>query len=83
MTEGRSMPWLTDKELEQIGVGIAYYPILPLVAAIYYGRHALKILKEEGMTKSILTKLSTVDEIAQLVRDDQWRAMEKRKDDKV
>lgn len=78
MVEGGKTPLISAEELEIIGFKIVIYANTALRAAGSAVRDALRVLKDEGTTTSILNRLLSWDERQRLVRLSHYNELEKK-----
>ncbi|MEM2211436.1 MAG: oxaloacetate decarboxylase [Nitrososphaerales archaeon] len=78
MVEGGKTPLVPASELEKMGFKIVIYANTALRAAGYAVKEALKVLKEEGITTSIMDKLLSWDERQNLVGLPYYKELEKK-----
>ena len=78
MVEGGKTPLVPAKELEKMGFKIVVYANTALRAAGYAVREVLKVLKEEGWTKPMLSKLLSWEERQELVKLPYYKELEKK-----
>ncbi|MBV1757425.1 MAG: isocitrate lyase/PEP mutase family protein [Dethiosulfatibacter sp.] len=76
MVEAGKTPFLTSKELEEIGYKIVIYPSSTLYAATKSMLEMLKCLKETDSTKDYLDKMTGFGEFYDLVGVEKARALE-------
>jgi methylisocitrate lyase len=78
MVEGGKTPFLTSKELEQIGYKIVIYPSATLYSATKSILNALSILKDQDTTKGYWQNMVSFDEFYSLVGVDDMRSIERK-----
>ncbi|MCX8191195.1 MAG: oxaloacetate decarboxylase [Nitrososphaerales archaeon] len=78
MVEGGKTPLIPASDLEKMGFKVVIYPNTALRAAGYAVREALRVLRDEGVTTSILNRLLSWDERQNLVRLPYYRELERK-----
>ena len=78
MVEGGKTPFLTSKELEEIGYKIVIYPSATLYSATKSILNSLEILKEQDTTKGYWQNMVSFDEFYRLVGVEEMRSIEKK-----
>ena len=78
MVEGGKTPIVPAKELEEMGFKMVIYANTALRAAGYAVREVLRVLKEEGHTKSVMDKLLSWEERQRLVGLPYYKELERK-----
>jgi len=78
MVEGGKTPLIPAKELKRMGYKMVIYANTALRVAGYAIREALKVLKMEGTTTSILNKMLSWDDRQNLVRLSYYKELERK-----
>ena len=78
MFKGGKTPLLAVSTLQKMGYRIAIFPSETQRAAIHAMRQALQLLKQEGSTEAMDSKLTTFKERDRIVGLDDWQKLERR-----
>ena len=78
MFKGGKTPLLPVSTLQKMGYRIAIFPSETQRAAIHAMRQALQLLKQEGSTEAMDSKLTTFKERDRIVGLDDWQELERR-----
>ena len=76
MIEGGKTPYLHYEELEEIGLDIVVYPVLPIFAATRAMEDALETLRDEGSAEGVET--TSFHEFEDLIGAEEFRERERR-----
>jgi 2-methylisocitrate lyase-like PEP mutase family enzyme len=71
-------PFLTAKEIEELGFGVVIYPNFIMRAAIHAAQSVLRELKSTGSLEGIFKRLSGWEERHDLLRMPEIQALEKK-----
>jgi carboxyvinyl-carboxyphosphonate phosphorylmutase len=63
MVEGGKTPFLSAKDLEEIGFSLVIYPTTMVLAATFQMKKVLKELKEKGTTQNMWREMLSFDEV--------------------
>ena len=78
MFKGGKTPLLPASRLEKMGFRIAIFPSESQRAAIYAMREALQLLKRDGSTEAMDSRLATFKERDRIVGLDEWQQLEEK-----
>jgi methylisocitrate lyase len=78
IVEGGKTPLLSNGDIESLGFQLAIWPASVMRGALYGIKRVLKVLMENGNTKSILTEMASWEERMQAVNLNDYQHLEKR-----
>ncbi len=76
MIEGGQTPLLTTAELNEMGFKLVAFAVSCLLAATKAMQRAMKVLKEEGTTRAIVTEMTNFGDFNDLIGFPEVRAFE-------
>lgn len=78
MTEGAKTPMYSASELQALGYKIVIYPNMTLRVAMRAVQESLGVLKAEGTSASLLTRMATWEERQRIMRLAEYEALDKK-----
>ena len=78
MTEGAKTPMYSVSELQSLGYKIVIYPNMALRVAMRAVQESLGVLKAEGTSASLLSRMTTWEERQRIVRLSEYEALDKK-----
>ncbi|MCI0526680.1 MAG: isocitrate lyase/phosphoenolpyruvate mutase family protein [Nitrospira sp.] len=78
MVEGGKTPLVSNEELHTFGFKLVAYPVTLLLASITAMKQVLAVLKEKGTTQSLVGKMTSFQELDELIGFPEVRAWEAR-----